>query len=160
MFPSISIDTTSHPVPNNQSQLVDTTFYRLVVLIGHDLENDLRCLRKIDFDPTTVGPVIAVLDTQRIAHALCSKVFFWLSSLCWYLDIRVSRFHISGNDAAYTLLALLRMATEFSHRASTENIPNITSTALKSPQSSTKRPQTITPLDWADNLGSFDAIDF
>lgn len=56
---------------------------------------------------------MAVFDTQKIAFQLYGKEFR-LSDLCWHLGIKAKRFHTSGNDAAYTLLALLRIASEIS----------------------------------------------
>ena len=131
---------------NIQSQLTNDTLYRPLVLVGHDIENDLRCLSKVDFDPNTFPPVVAVFDTQKIAYGLYGRTFR-LSSLCWHLDIKAKRFHISGNDAAYTMLALLRLAAETSDHASVEKIWGIISSVLAEPCSGIERVRTVTPLD-------------
>ena len=151
-FLSVSTKSVSESGTNTHLQLTDATLYRPLFLVGHDLESGLRCLRRVDFDPDTVAPFVAFLDSRKIAYALYSRPFR-LSSLCWHFDIKVKRSHHSGNDAAYTLLALLRMAAETSDYASTENIQGINFCVLAGPE----RVRTVTPSDWADNLSSLDA---
>ena len=97
------------------------------------------------------------LILKKFRYALYGLTFR-LSNLCWHLDIKAKCFHIPGNDAAYTLPALLRLAAETSDHASIENIQGIISSLLAEPRSAIERVWTVTPLDWADNLDGSKAI--
>jgi hypothetical protein len=43
---------------------------RPILLIGHDIPSDLLSLKKADFDITDVVPVVAIINTLRLAREM------------------------------------------------------------------------------------------
>ena len=77
-----------------------------IALVGHDLSNDTKYLSKLGFKPTNIA---ARLDTQSLARQ--SKVMSpGLKRLLEALAIDAKNLHNAGNDAAYTLQALVSIA--------------------------------------------------
>lgn len=81
---------------------------RNIVFVGHGIINDLSVLRALDFQSPAL--LSAVLDTFQVAN----EVFeFWagsLSELLVLLGCSFNRLHCAGNDANFTLKALLLLA--------------------------------------------------
>jgi DNA polymerase III alpha subunit (gram-positive type) len=84
--------------------------YRPVIVIGHALHEDIAVLEQAGFmfNPNIV---LHYLDTQEIARYIFQCHNLRLRDLCDILDIERTGLHISGNDATYTLVALLKMAS-------------------------------------------------
>ncbi|KAF2122507.1 hypothetical protein BDV96DRAFT_593040 [Lophiotrema nucula] len=96
-----------------QAQRIPTTRSRPLVVVGHDLRQDLASLRHADFEIEQFAPVVAYLDTQSTAVeqlGLRNAHRVSLRFLCQQLGLSYSNMHKSGNDAMYTLLALLELA--------------------------------------------------
>ncbi|KAI4204145.1 MAG: hypothetical protein LQ350_001336 [Teloschistes chrysophthalmus] len=106
---------------------------RQLVLVGHDVQNDVEYLRKIGYDVANLSNLIEAVDTADLYRA-------WkheqnpsnLGAILLALELIGWNLHNAGNDAAYTLQALIgitisaRLAssnnnsllhTEFTHRA-------------------------------------------
>ncbi|KAL8638328.1 MAG: hypothetical protein Q9228_004515 [Teloschistes exilis] len=106
---------------------------RQLVLVGHDVQNDVEYLRKIGYDVANLSNLIEAVDTADLYRA-------WkheqnptnLGAILLALELVGWNLHNAGNDAAYTLQALIgitisvRLAspngnsllhTEFTHRA-------------------------------------------
>lgn len=81
----------------------------LPVLVGHDVDSDIKFMRKCGFD---VLPLISdCIDTQIVDRAVrCDQSHRGLSSLLKDQGIAADHLHNAGNDAHYTLYALLAMA--------------------------------------------------
>jgi hypothetical protein len=83
---------------------------RNIVFVGHGIVNDLQALQALGFQ----FPVLlsGVLDTFQVAN----EVFqFWagsLSDLLLSLGCSFNRLHCAGNDANFTLRALLLLAVQ------------------------------------------------
>ena len=94
---------------------------RNVVLVGHDVQNDISYLRNLleDFDPlfpnkgigaSPTSPVIDVLDTAALDQVLSRDLETKkLAVLLSQFKITGWNLHNAGNDAAYTLHVLLAM---------------------------------------------------
>ena len=83
---------------------------RNVLLVGHDVGKDLEYLRdKLDFDLTTIPSITAFIDTQRIAREVFHfpKKNLSLHRMLLSLGLPARQLHNSGNDAFYTMQALL-----------------------------------------------------
>ncbi|KAK4205614.1 hypothetical protein QBC40DRAFT_344426 [Triangularia verruculosa] len=84
---------------------------RNVVLVGHAIENDLQALQALGFE--FERPPSGILDTSGIAN----EVFgFWAGSLGELLGVLgcpFNRLHVAGNDANFTLKALLLLAAKW-----------------------------------------------
>ncbi|EME87449.1 uncharacterized protein MYCFIDRAFT_89442 [Pseudocercospora fijiensis CIRAD86] len=86
------------------------TGLRKVVLVGHAIKNDLNYLRKLNFDVNDIAHVVLKLDTQTIA--VPRKRQMGLANLLEALQIVPGHnLHNAGNDAAYTLRALLAITS-------------------------------------------------
>lgn len=83
-----------------------------IMLIGHDLKNDTEYLRKLNFTPKHVAGKI---DTQRLARISKSQPP-GLTKLLAALSIDAKYLHNAGNDAAYTLQALIGVAVQEHYR--------------------------------------------
>ena len=81
---------------------------RPLILVGHDIQNDIQAVERTGFTINHYAPVDAILDTQDIARELFGGTKT-LGDLCQHLRIKAKNLHNSGNDATYTLLALLKM---------------------------------------------------
>ncbi|KAK0736187.1 Polynucleotidyl transferase, partial [Apiosordaria backusii] len=84
---------------------------RNVVLVGHGILNELQALQALGFE--FERPPSGILDTSRIAN----EVFqFWggsLGDLLGVLGCPFNRLHVAGNDANFTLRALLLLAAKW-----------------------------------------------
>lgn len=79
-----------------------------IMLVGHDLKNDTDYLKRLNFTPTHVAGKI---DTQRMAR-ISKKLSPGLKKLLAALSIDATNLHNAGNDAAYTLQALVGVAVQ------------------------------------------------
>ncbi|PQE32075.1 polynucleotidyl transferase protein [Rutstroemia sp. NJR-2017a WRK4] len=76
---------------------------REVVFVGHDIQNDLRALDKLGFDLSKYN--ITTLDTQAISGGSPSLSRLLLTLGCLFIKL-----YCGGNDANFTLKALLLLA--------------------------------------------------
>lgn len=84
---------------------------RKVVVVGHDVKQDVQYLKSLDFDVSEMENLLEVVDNQKL-HQHRSK-FVNGQSLCTVLaglKISYRYLHNAGNDAVYTLQSLLRLA--------------------------------------------------
>ncbi|KAL8934053.1 MAG: hypothetical protein Q9216_006092 [Gyalolechia sp. 2 TL-2023] len=84
---------------------------RMLVLVGHDINNDIHYLRKLGYDVSNLSNIIEALDTADLYRAWKhqqnpSK----LGSILVDLELTGWNLHNAGNDAAYTLQALIGIA--------------------------------------------------
>lgn len=80
-------------------------------MVGHDLVMDLRYLQKIGCNIWKLPQFVDEVDTksmfQRVQFASDGRS---LQHVCSELDIPGRDFHNAGNDAVYTLRAMIAMA--------------------------------------------------
>jgi hypothetical protein len=79
-----------------------------IMLVGHDLKSDTDYLKKLGFTPSHVA---GNFDTQRLAR-ISKKSPPGLAKLLAALSINATNLHNAGNDAAYTLQALVGVAVQ------------------------------------------------
>ncbi|TKA59209.1 hypothetical protein B0A49_12609, partial [Cryomyces minteri] len=82
--------------------------YRDVILVGHGVSNDTNYLKSIAFSPYACGTVVATLDTQHLVSTKQNSC--GLKRLLHALGIEPEHLHNAGNDAAYTMQAMLLVA--------------------------------------------------
>ncbi|KAI9740754.1 MAG: hypothetical protein M1818_004719 [Claussenomyces sp. TS43310] len=88
-----------------------STAKRNIVLVGHDLGNDIDYLKGLGFDIHNLSNIHGLLDTATMYRALrkesqsrnLASILADLNIPGWYL-------HNAGNDAVYTLQAMLGIA--------------------------------------------------
>lgn len=83
--------------------------YRNIVLVGHELRSDLLILRKHSIMFEEFKTIVAKLDTTYLAQGVLGANFR-LESLLQYLQCPYQNLHNAGNDANFTLRALLLLA--------------------------------------------------
>lgn len=82
---------------------------RNLVFVGHGAQNDEAYLNKLGFSVATNKSVVRNMDTATLAGAT-KKSSVALQRLLLSLDLEPLNLHNAGNDAAYTLQALILMA--------------------------------------------------
>lgn len=84
---------------------------RNIVLVGHGIKNEVDYLKCLDFPLDKAQNVVLRMDTSSILSNKKNQV--GLSSLLELLEIEVDKTHLhnAGNDAAYTLRALLTIVS-------------------------------------------------
>jgi len=83
-----------------------------IMLVGHALNNDKEYMRRLNFNPQNVSGHI---DTQKLAR-ISKKQPPGLTRLLAALSIDAKNLHNAGNDAAYTLQALVGVAVQENRR--------------------------------------------
>ncbi|KAH0354110.1 hypothetical protein KCU81_g1340, partial [Aureobasidium melanogenum] len=83
---------------------------RSLIFVGHGLSNDTSYLNKLKFDPNAKGNIIQMVDTQKFVGTKKQQV--GLSKLLAGLGVEPENLHNAGNDAAYTMQALLLMTVQ------------------------------------------------
>ncbi|KAI2642644.1 hypothetical protein GGS21DRAFT_184121 [Xylaria nigripes] len=83
------------------------------IMVGHGLQNDLSYLLMIDYNPWSVPHIIDEIDTKDMFQRMeRSPQGRGLSKVCAEMGIDGHHYHNAGNDAAYTLQAMIAMAIE------------------------------------------------
>lgn len=84
---------------------------RNLILVGHDVGTDVNYLRKVGFDPLSLPNLREVVDTASMYRALTRETNpRKLGSVLETFDIPGWFLHNAGNDAVYTLQAMLGIA--------------------------------------------------
>ncbi|KAG9951963.1 hypothetical protein KCU85_g2357, partial [Aureobasidium melanogenum] len=83
---------------------------RSLIFVGHGLSNDTSYLNKLRFDPNAKGNIVQMVDTQKFVGTKKQQV--GLSKLLAGLGVEPENLHNAGNDAAYTMQALLLMTVQ------------------------------------------------
>jgi len=81
-----------------------------IILVGHDFRHDLQVLRHLNFDIQT--SVLGILDTMRIASEVIPTCSGTLRDILRELQCPFDKLHSAGNDAHFTLRALLLLAVK------------------------------------------------
>lgn len=95
---------------------------RNIVFLGHDVLGDIKCVQSLGYDPMEIGNLLEALDTAvmyrvwRREHNSAS-----LGRILYEFDIAGYKLHNAGNDAVFTLQAMLGICVrEASIRGSPE----------------------------------------
>lgn len=100
----------------------ENSHLRNIVLVGHSLGEDLRILRLLGIDLASVGPIQTIIDTHSMSRFIFPPYHpnrapapgqdFSLAGVLAELGCLPPRaeFHNAGNDAVYSLYAMLLLA--------------------------------------------------
>lgn len=84
---------------------------RNIILVGQDTTTDINYLQKIGYNPLNLPNLLEILDTSTLYRALkrdsCTRS---LGAILLELSISGWNLHNAGNDAAYTLQAMVGIA--------------------------------------------------
>ncbi|KAF2014816.1 hypothetical protein BU24DRAFT_423731 [Aaosphaeria arxii CBS 175.79] len=88
--------------------------WRPLVIVGHGIRSDMDILRRLGF---ALQAPVQYVDTMEIAKALRHflrqrepKHGHSLRELCYGLGFRPTGWHVSGRDALFSMVALMKMA--------------------------------------------------
>lgn len=91
---------------------------RPVVLVFHDQSADLKYIRMLGYDVATADNIVEVVDTREMYQYLSrSNNASRLSNVCSYLDIPWKNMHNAGNDAVFTLQAMIGLAIDMRQKS-------------------------------------------
>ncbi|XDG01546.1 hypothetical protein ABKA04_001161 [Annulohypoxylon sp. FPYF3050] len=97
---------------------------RPVIMVGHDMVQDLKYLTDVGFNIWRVPQFKDEIDTksmyQRLQKSANGRA---LSTLCEELGVPGYNFHNAGNDATYTLRAMIAMAVQQATKGSSNIEP-------------------------------------
>ncbi|KAF4438468.1 ATP-dependent DNA helicase 2 subunit 2 [Fusarium austroafricanum] len=86
---------------------------RNIVIVGHDIKQDMNYFKEMGLDLRFLGGLAEPIDTQEIHQAWCCTARQrGLVAVLNDLDIENKNLHNAGNDAHYTLCAMLGIALE------------------------------------------------
>ncbi|KXL48139.1 hypothetical protein M433DRAFT_130585 [Acidomyces richmondensis BFW] len=119
--------------------------YRNVVFVGHDANSDSKFLKQVGFSLTTDAKIVRIMDTQHVCGG-SKKNQIGLRSLLLSLGIEPVNLHNAGNDAVYTLQALIAMALK-DHSSPGSVIQDLRKDGKKLPPA--KYDSIIAPQIWA-----------
>lgn len=110
-----------HAPPDAARQILETTFrqvdpeqsrLRNIFLVGHNINSDLKYLKDtLDFSIESVPTIVAIIDTQQLARCVFNfrHKYVSLKQTLLSLGVQTRQLHNSGNDAVYTLKALIHL---------------------------------------------------
>ncbi|OTA91554.1 hypothetical protein M434DRAFT_75985 [Hypoxylon sp. CO27-5] len=86
---------------------------RPIIMVGHDIRQDLNYLQKVGFNIWSVPHFLDEIDTKSMFQRLQkSSNGRGLATVCDELGMPGQNFHNAGNDATYTLRAMITMAVK------------------------------------------------
>lgn len=89
---------------------------RAIVLVGHDFSNDIRYMRNLGYDVTNLSSLskhAPILDTQGMYRVMKGdKDPAKLAKLLEEIDVMPWGLHNAGNDARYTMEALIGIVVD------------------------------------------------
>lgn len=123
---------------------------RNLIFLGHDTLGDVRYLQNLGFDPMKIDNLLEALDTAVMYRVWRRELnATGLGKILHDFDIAGHGLHNAGNDAAYTVQAMLAICVrEASLRASSE---------LESMRSSEKASRLATAVEEAQEKAKNDA---
>ncbi|OBU01039.2 hypothetical protein VE01_00919 [Pseudogymnoascus verrucosus] len=92
---------------------IDPSEKRKIVLVGHDLPQDIAFLRQLGYDPGNLPNLLECTDTAHMYRAFRREPNnSGLGKVLADLDIAGWDLHNAGNDAVYTLQAMVAIAVK------------------------------------------------
>ena len=96
---------------------------RNIILVGHDPHIDIRYLQKLGYDPSHLSNLLEVVDTATLdkvwkkqnQQRSLGSILYDLNMVSWHL-------HNAGNDAVYTLWAMMGVAIHTANLRATEGL--------------------------------------
>ncbi len=84
-----------------------------MVLVFHEASSDIKYLKRFSYHAEAAANVLEAIDTREMHQFLVrSNDSASLASVLDYLDIPHRHLHNAGNDAVYTLQAMVGLAVK------------------------------------------------
>ncbi|KAK4196482.1 putative exonuclease [Triangularia verruculosa] len=101
-----------HDVPNIMRSIINNSPHP-VVLVFHESKADIKFLKTINYNIYEAKNVIELVDTKYLhQYAIRSGNQPSVGTVCDYLEIHTKNLHNAGNDAVYTLQAMIGLAVK------------------------------------------------
>lgn len=115
-------DANGSPNPQGDPSIVNADGKRNIVFVGHDPNQDIKYLQKLGYNPLNLSNLIEVIDTKLLhQHWKRDTQGTSLGKILADLDIIGWKLHNGGNDAVYTMQALVALGVrEAAFRGSKE----------------------------------------
>ncbi|GAB1743985.1 hypothetical protein NU219Hw_g1025t1 [Hortaea werneckii] len=86
---------------------------RNIILLGHDISQDINYLHSLGFSVLNRGNLLEVLDSATMYQAYRHETNpASLGSVCYHFDLSAWHPHNAGNDAVHTIWAFLAIAVQ------------------------------------------------
>lgn len=119
------------------------TCFRNIAIVGHSVKRDLRILQFLGIDIFSMVPLMVILDTHSMARDILGPTStrlgghapinaFTLTAILTELGCphKQTELHNAGNDAAYTLFALIGPAIRSSQARNLSDVESVTLESL------------------------------
>ncbi|KAI7322200.1 hypothetical protein KC315_g8913 [Hortaea werneckii] len=94
-------------------QPTDDEERRNIILLGHDISQDINYLHSLGFSVLNRGNLLEVLDSATMYQAYRHETNpASLGSVCYHFDLSAWHPHNAGNDAVHTIWAFLAIAVQ------------------------------------------------
>jgi hypothetical protein len=91
---------------------------RNIILLGHDITQDIGYLESIGFNPLNRGNILEVMDTATMFRSYTGDINpTSLGGILSHFDLDAWHLHNAGNDAMYTIWAMLAICVKGNERA-------------------------------------------
>ncbi|KAK5125341.1 hypothetical protein LTR85_000450 [Meristemomyces frigidus] len=105
--------TDSSTSPSSDADDYATEEKRNIILLGHDVSQDINYCQSIGFHPLNRGNLLDVLDSSDMFRSYTQAVNpSSLSNVCYHFDLTAWHAHNAGNDAVHTVWAFLAIAVK------------------------------------------------
>ena len=109
------------PYCSKSPSMKDTLEKRNVILVGHDINQDINYLRRLGISLTNFTCIIDTIDTAALFRAYNQDPNTRsLGHICAEFDLLAWHLHNAGNDAVYTLWAMLAICVKHSTEEGSE----------------------------------------
>jgi hypothetical protein len=99
----------------------DPKYKRNIVLLGHDVEQDVQHCHRLGFSVLGRGNMLSIMDTRAMYQAYTRDHSpRGLGSIMADFDFTAWHLHNAGNDAAYTMWAMLAVSVQAAAERETE----------------------------------------
>lgn len=111
--PHIISECFKHPVSSVES-LTSEEQKRKIVIVGHDIGADIKFLKSIGYDVYNLPNLLELVDTTSMFRIINRDMNGRsLGSIMNYLGVVAWNLHNAGNDAFYTLQAMIILSLKY-----------------------------------------------
>ncbi|KAB2571678.1 putative RNA-binding protein RbpB [Lasiodiplodia theobromae] len=116
-------DESSSAAQHDDPSVVNADGKRNLIFVGHDPNQDVKFLQKLGYNPLNLSNLLEIIDTKLLhQHWKRDPQGTSLGKILADLDIVGWKLHNGGNDAVYTLQALLALAVRESTVRGTKEV--------------------------------------